>query len=103
MFGLYEKTKLGTTRKMPELKIFSFIVQLGVDTNDWTHHIGRMEPNLLPRPFMILCAKEEGSLVCRKDSSGIGRIERSGGLKTFMLVTVLFMWMAYQHLWTQLR
>lgn len=57
MLGLYEKTKLGTTRKIPELKIFSFIGQVGVDTNNWTHHMGRMEPNLLPRPFVIFICK----------------------------------------------
>ena len=49
MLGLYEKTKLGITRKIPKLKIFSFIIQLGFDINNWTHHMGRMEPNLLPR------------------------------------------------------
>jgi len=57
MFGLYEKTKLGITRKIPELKIFIFIIQLGIDTNSWIHHMGRTEPNHLPRLFVIFICK----------------------------------------------
>ena len=103
MLGLYEKTKLGTTRKIPELKICSFIVQLGIDTHNWTQHMGRMEPNLLPRPFMTFICKGRRVIGLPKNSSGIGRLERIGGLKTFVLVAVLFMWMACQHLRMQLR
>lgn len=102
MLGLYEKTKLGITRRIPKLKIFSFIVQMGVDINNWTHHMGRMEPSLLPRPFMIFICKGRRVIGLPKKHQG-SEIERSGGLKTFTLVTTLFMWMAYQHLRMQLR